>query len=147
MSRPKADPKGYCTVGYGHLIRMSACTAADMNAYANFTQATATSLLQADLGGAQTTVRSSIRSTPLAQTEFDSLVDFVANVGSGQYSTSSVQRDLAASPPRYANVKGDYMLWTADKLCGLYRRRIDEGNLFANGSYALTSAACPSGYK
>jgi GH24 family phage-related lysozyme (muramidase) len=147
VPRAKPDPKGYCTIGFGHLIRRGPCTQHDIDSFGTISLSTAKSIALTDVGWAQDTIRNSLRNTSLSQQEFDSLVDFVANVGSGQYSTSSIQRDLTASPPRYSDVPGDYMKWTADKLCGIYRRRLDEGNLFGKGSYAPTSAACPAGYR
>ena len=32
------------------------------------------------------------------------------------------------------------------KLCGLYRRRVSDGNLWSTGSYVRLSPACPPGY-
>ena len=58
---------------------------------------------------------------------------------------SSVKRDLRAVPPDYAAVPADMKKWVysgGQYLCGLYRRRVNEGNLFRTGSYAMTSPAC-----
>ena len=41
---------------------------------------------------------------------------------------------------KYNNAKGV-------KLCGLYRRRTNEGKLFSTSSYASVTVTCPSGYR
>jgi GH24 family phage-related lysozyme (muramidase) len=140
---PYNDANGNCTVGFGHLIRLAPCTAADRSV----TRATAVSLLQSDTRTFQKTIRDTLPATPLHQHEFDALVDFTYNIGSGAFASSSARSDLAAAPPNYAAVPADFAKWNADRLCGLYRRRIDEGNLFRAASYSLTGVACPAGMR
>lgn len=137
---PYPDPNGNCTVGVGHLLHTGACTSNDKAV----SQSTAVSLLQSDSQSAQQAIRTGLASTLLSQPEFDALVDFTFNVGSDGFSSSTLRNDLAAAPPRYGSAPADFALWNGDRLCGIYRRRIDEGNLFSKSSYSLSTASCPA---
>lgn len=91
-------------------------------------------------------MRSRVPTTPLAQHEFDALVSFAYNVGLGGFGSSSVHKDLVSSPPAYGAVPGHLLKWVYSgdtPLCGLHRRRTNEGNLFRSGVYAITTPTCP----
>ncbi len=144
---PYADA-GNCSIGFGHLIHLGSCTAADQAGWGTITRARGLTLLRADAGSAAAGIRSRLAGTPLTQGEFDALVSFVYNIGLGGFDSSSVQRDLRARPPLYAAVPEHLTLWVysgGQFLCGLYRRRVDEGHLFRTGSYALSTPPCPAG--
>ena len=78
--------------------------------------------------------------------EKTSLISFVYNIGLGNFDISSVKRDLSAAPPDYSAVPADMRKFVKSGgafLCGLYKRRVNEGHLFETGSYAIASPACP----
>jgi hypothetical protein len=56
-------------------------------------------------------------------------------------------RDLRANPPRYSKVAKDLRIYDTDGhghvVCGLYRRRLDEGRIWTSGDYARHSPKCP----
>jgi len=83
---------------------------------------------------------------PVNPNEFDALVSFAYNIGIGGFNSSLVREDLVASPPRYGSVPGHMLNWVSaggQKLCGLYKRRVNEGELFASGDYTIGSPSCP----
>lgn len=72
------DHKGY-SIGYGHLL-----STAELPQYINqtITQDDAKELLARDVASAEQSVRNMIK-VPLTQAQFDALVDFTYNMGSG----------------------------------------------------------------
>ena len=146
VARPYDDPGGHCTIGFGHLLHLSGCTSADRARWGTITRSRGLTLLRADAGAAAAGIRSRLAGTALKQGEFDALVSFVYNIGLGGFDSSSVKRDLTARPPQYAAVPAHLKLWVysgGQFLCGLYRRRVNEGHLFTTGSYAVSTPACP----
>jgi len=140
-----------CTIGYGHLIHAGPCTSTDKQNWGSITVQQGQALLQSDVNTRFVpALRTGIPATPLTQTQFDALIDWIYNEGAGVITgSSSVRNALRVSPPQYSAVPQDLMNYvSADgkKLCGLYRRRISEGNLWSTGSYARLSPACPPGY-
>jgi GH24 family phage-related lysozyme (muramidase) len=147
VARPYNDAGGNCTIGYGHLISTNPCTAADRTRWGTITTTRGKELLRSDANRFVRGLRTSLASTPLHQYEFDALVSFAYNIGLGGFGTSSVRKDLVAKPPKYGSVPGHMKLWVKSNgtvLCGLYKRRVNEGRLFSTGSYTLTTPACPS---
>ncbi len=140
------DPGGNCTIGFGHLIHLGRCSTGDRSRWGTISRSRALTMLRSDAGSAAAGIRSRLAGTPLDQGEFDALVSFVYNIGLGGFDSSSVQRDLRARPPLYGAVPEHLKLWVysgGQILCGLYRRRVNEGHLFRTGSYALSTPACP----
>jgi len=141
------DAAGHCTIGYGHLIHLGRCTSRDASKWGTISRERGLELLRSDARSFASGIRSRLGGTRLHQYEFDALVSFVYNIGLGGFDQSSVKRDLLAEPTDYAAVPGDMKKWVyADGqfLCGLYKRRVNEGNLFRTGSYAIRSVDCPS---
>lgn len=148
VATPYNDAAHNCTIGYGHLIHMGPCTASDNNTWGSITRDRGQQLLQSDANGFADGIRSSLASTPLHQYEFDALVSFAFNIGMHGFNTSSAHADLVATPPNYGAVPDHMLLWDkagGQVLCGLYRRRVNEGHLFSTGSYAISSPPCPPG--
>ena len=141
------DPAGHCTVGFGHLVHLGRCTAADRTRWGTITRERGLQLLRGDAAASAAGLRSRLGTLRLRQTEFDALVSFVYNIGLGGFDSSTVKKDLLARPPRYGQVPAHLRLWVyagGEVLCGLYRRRISEGRLFSSGSYAVSTAPCPT---
>jgi lysozyme len=144
-------PARNCTIGYGHQIHPGPCTSADFRKWGTITVRQGQALLQSDANSRFVpALRAGIPATPLTQPEFDALVDWIYNEGAAYITgNSSVRIALRASPPQYSAVPQDlmrYVLASGKKLCGLYRRRLSEVNLWSTGSYARLRPACPPGY-
>lgn len=116
------DQVGVWTIGYGHTSGVTpgmTCT-----------QLQAEQWLLEDVQHACIVVRMNV-SVPLTQGEFDALVDFVFNLGSGNFVSSTLLKllntgdydDAAAQFPRWDRAGGV-------EVAGLLRRRIAEQNEF-----------------
>lgn len=128
---PYYNAYGNCTVGYGHLIRLGACTSAD-----KAKKWDADALFAADVVEHENRLKSSLGSVPVTQREFDTLWDYVFGHGSITAKTSpKMYAAMSASPPRYVDVppilreNGDTLLR------GLCYRRYDEADVFTGGFY------------
>jgi GH24 family phage-related lysozyme (muramidase)/LysM repeat protein len=76
------DSKGYCTVGWGHLIAESSCAANGYVAMSSkISTADAQALFARDVARTETAVKNSIN-VPLYQYEYDALVSLAFNMGS-----------------------------------------------------------------
>jgi lysozyme len=117
------DSGGVWTIGYGHAINVQPGT--------TINKQEAESLLKADTQSAQDTVKKMV-TVPINQNQFDSLVSFVYNVGSGNFQRSSVLRELNAG--NYESAANELLKWNKDSqytvLAGLEKRRNTEKNLF-----------------
>jgi GH24 family phage-related lysozyme (muramidase) len=143
---PYNDPANHCTIGYGHLIHTGPCTSGDRSTWGTIAKERGLDLLQTDAEHASSAVRTSLPATPLYQHEFDALVSLTYNIGGGAFAGSSVRRDLAAQSPNYSAVSADMAKWVyagGRPSCGLHRRRVNEGRLFATGSYTIITPSCP----
>ena len=80
------DVKGVWTIGWGH-IGPSVCKGL------TWTQAQADAQFAIDVSGAEHSVNAGV-SAPISQNQFDALVDFTFNVGSGAFSGSTLLRLL-----------------------------------------------------
>ncbi|CAB4123127.1 Endolysin/autolysin [uncultured Caudovirales phage] len=130
------DPKGLPTVGYGHLL-----TAAE-NASKTIligginvpltrplTQTECDTLLSQDLyHDGVVHIQRQVK-VPLTQAQFDALVSFVFNVGSGKLANSTLLKQL--NQGNYADVPPELMQWTGiPVLKGLVTRREAEASMF-----------------
>lgn len=116
------DSAGVWTIGYGH----TAGVTPDMTC----TQAQAEAWLLADIQWACSVVSSEVKA-PLTQNEFNALVDFVFNEGSGHFASSTLLADLNAG--NYAAAAAQFEAWDVaggQVVAGLLRRRIAEENEF-----------------
>jgi GH24 family phage-related lysozyme (muramidase) len=144
-----ADPSGWCTVGYGHLLLPKrTCTADDRRAPA-MTQAEALSLLRQDLRTRFIpATRNLTKGTALTQNKFDALVSMVFNLGAEEIRTyhgkpsafittlrSGDHRQIPRLMENFSQERGTFS-------CGLNKRRIREGIIFSGGSYTAVVSAC-----
>lgn len=121
--RAYQDSKGVWTIGYGH-------TGKDVVAGLTCTQAQADLWLQLDIEWAASEVNRVVK-VPLTQAEFDALVDFVFNCGSGNFDHSTLLTLLNHND--HVKAAAEFVKW--DKcggvvLPGLLRRRKAEAALF-----------------
>ena len=118
------DVAGYPTIGYGHKIKPG-------ESFPNgVTEAQATAILIADVASAEAAIARLVK-VPLTQGQFDALVDFVYNLGSGQLAGSTLLRDL--NDKQYATAGLQLLLWdhaAGKEVLGLKQRRQAELGLW-----------------
>ena len=125
-----ADPVGYATIGYGHLIALRGPTDADRAKWGTLSKRDAKRLLRHDLGLSARAVRRLVK-VPLNKRQFSALVSFVFNVGIGAFEDSTLLRKL--NNGNYGAVPHQLSRWNKAggvTLAGLTRRRAAEGRLF-----------------
>lgn len=116
------DVKGVWTIGYGHT--------AGVYPGMTCTQFQAEQWLLQDVAWASSAVKKLV-TTALNQHEFDALVDFVFNVGSGNFGGSTMLKLLNAGD--HVNAAGEFEKWDMSggkHIAGLLRRRIAEEKEF-----------------
>lgn len=139
------DAAGYCTIGFGHLIKKSRCNGAEPLEFKNgITNEKGEQLLVIDMNWSKYAVMKSVF-MPLTEGQYAALVDFVFNVGSGNFNNSTLlkvvnQRKLNQVPGQFRRwVKANGKTWP-----GLVTRRNDEIDLFFEGvSYRGSEEALP----
>ncbi|KVO41268.1 lysozyme [Burkholderia ubonensis] len=118
------DAVGKPTIGYGHLILPHERFTRPL------TPAEADALLRQDLRSAELSLRKLLR-VPVTQQQFDALMSFVFNLGSGRLRSSTLLRYLNAGAP--ARAADQFLVWNkagGRPLAGLTRRRRAERALF-----------------
>ena len=130
------DAAGHCTIGFGHLVHRGPTNGSESAEFKHgVTFQRALALLQVDAAIASACVRDHVK-VPLNQAQFDALVSFVFNVGTGAFGGSTLLKKLNAG--EYAAVPGELAQWSkagGRTLQGLLNRRHAEGALFAHGAY------------
>ncbi len=124
--KPYVCPAGYLTVGYGHVVLPGEDFSDGIN------EEQATDLLVADIAAAAHAVVRFIR-VPLSDGQFDALVSFTYNLGSGALQRSTLRRKLNRGD--YEAIPAELMKWVwagGRKLKGLINRRRSEAILFVN---------------
>lgn len=124
------DAAGHATIGYGHLLHLGPATAEDRAKWGTITDARAREILRDDAKQAQASVRRLVN-VPLAQGEFDALVDFAFNLGGGNLESSTLLRLLNAGDRDGA--AGQFAKWNkagGKVLRGLVERRLAEERMF-----------------
>lgn len=133
-SRLYDDAAGYCTIGYGHLIKKARCNGSEPPEFVSgLTKPAGERLLVDDMSGAQFTVMSNVR-VPMTDGQFGALVDFVFNVGSANFRGSTLLRIVNSS--QLNRVSGQFRRWTmagGRVWPGLQKRREREIDLFFEG--------------
>lgn len=115
-------PAGVWTIGYGH-------TKGVQNGL-KITQAQAEEFLREDLKVYEQAVESCVK-VPLSQNQFDALVSFCYNCGSGALKTSTLLRLL--NEGKYKNAAEQFLRWNkvgGKVFAGLTRRREEERVIF-----------------
>ena len=129
------DANGLPTIGYGHRLLHP-------ESFSNgVTEAQATEILVSDVRDAEQAVRRLVR-VPLAQGQFDALVDFCFNLGQGRLAASTLLADLNAG--RYDAAAEQLLLWDhagVKENAGLRARREAEFHLWHAAPAQQQSAA------
>ena len=119
-------PAGYPTIGYGHLI-----TEANKERFLDGVgEDEALELLRKDVTVAERAVLRLI-TVPLTQGQFDALVSFTFNLGSGALQRSTLRRKV--NREEHDDVPAEFMKWVwagGRKLKGLVKRRKAEASLY-----------------
>ena len=113
------DAAGLPTIGYGHLLRPGE---ADIFA-GGISQAAGEALLIKDVESAECAVLRLIR-VPLSDGQFDALVSFAFNLGSGALQRSALRRKV--NREEHHDVPAEFMRWVwagGRRRKGLIRRR------------------------
>ena len=111
------------TVGYGH-------TGSDVHPNMTITKEQAEELLMQDVQKSEMTVANKIH-TDITQDEFDALVDFVFNVGAGNFAGSTLLKKINAGDMKGAALEFEKWDMAAGRhMAGLLRRRQAEEKLF-----------------
>ncbi|MHB8746299.1 MAG: glycoside hydrolase family protein [Gammaproteobacteria bacterium] len=127
------DQAGNDTIGYGHKLAPG-----ESALYANgITRDQAFELLRQDVGVAALTVNRVV-TVPLSQPQFDALVSFTYNVGSGNFASSTLLQQLNRG--NYSGAAGQFLRWNRVTINGqsvvsdgLVNRRADERCMFMGG--------------
>jgi lysozyme len=116
------DQRGVWTIGYGHT--------AGVHSGQTITQEQAEALLVSDIQAAVDCVNNAVM-VKLTQAQFDALVDFVFNVGEGNFRRSTLLREINAG--HFPEAVAQFRLWDhcgGVVNAGLLRRRQAEAEKF-----------------
>ena len=94
-------PAGYPTIGYGHLVRSG-------ESFNEISETEAEEILRKDVESAERAVLRLV-SVPLTDGQFDALVSFTFNLGSGAFQRSSLRRKV--NRQAHAEVPEQLMRW------------------------------------
>ena len=115
-------PGGVWTIGYGHT--------AGVKSGMVITEAQAEEYLKADLIVFERYLNG--HGLALNQNQFDALISFIYNVGTGNFSNSTLLRKVRANP-QDNSIMDEFLRWVYSKgrvLPGLQRRRLAEMKLY-----------------
>ena len=115
-------PAGVWTIGYGHT--------AGVKQGDKITQLQADTLLAVDLQKFEYSVNKAVKK-PITQNEFDALVSFAFNVGTGNFEKSTLLRLVNMGQFELAAKQFEKWIYAGGKpLTGLKKRRLAEKTLF-----------------
>jgi GH24 family phage-related lysozyme (muramidase) len=133
-SRLYNDAAGYCTIAYGHLIKLARCNGTEPAEFLRgVTEPRGEELLVGDLGQAQIAVQTAVK-RGLTDGQFAALCDFVFNVGSGNFRRSTLLR--VVNDGDHGQVPFQFKRWVkagGKVLPGLETRREQEIELYFDG--------------
>ena len=118
------------TIGYGHVIRNG-------ENIEHLTECEAKNLLRNDLKDTVNLVSNLTVGLNLKRNQFEALVSFAYNCGSGALGRSTLLKDIKVGS-NDEKIKNDFLAWAycnGIKLEGLMNRRLDEYEIFINEDY------------
>jgi GH24 family phage-related lysozyme (muramidase) len=128
------DPAGYCTVGYGHLIKRDPCDGSEPEEFmAGITEDRGTEILRDDMGIAESAVIELVN-IDLTDGQYAALCDFTFNVGYGNFERSTLRK--VVNNREFHRVPSELRRWVfagGGRLPGLEIRREREIQLFFEG--------------
>ncbi|KAF5091608.1 Phage lysozyme [anaerobic digester metagenome] len=141
------DVAGHCSIGYGTMVHRGGCDGTEPDEYkSGISQKRAEELLRIQIGIIERVVNSRVM-VSLTQSEFDALVSFSYNVGTGAFKKSTLLKKLNNNEK--SAVPGELKKWVkADgkTIPGLVKRRAEEVDMFTHGLYAKTSSIYTSSF-
>jgi len=144
VPRPRPDPIGLPTVGYGHRCRRPNC--AEVPFAFPLTQAQATTLLNSDLKTFEDCIKNDLgKSVRLNDNQYGALVSWAFNVGCGNVKNSSLVRRLNAGENPNTVAAQELPKWNKGGgrvLPGLVKRRAAEVKLFQTASNVNALPPC-----
>ncbi|MCR5867729.1 lysozyme [Aquincola sp. J276] len=130
---PYDDPSGYCTIGFGRLIKKSKCAEIDLSAYPRpLTSKEGAEFLEEDTRTARSAVQRLVK-RDLSDHQFGALTSFVFNVGKDQFAKSTLL--LLVNNGYFDAAAKEFGKWILSRkkvLPGLIARRSCEAALFRN---------------
>ncbi len=134
VSKLYNDAAGYCTIAYGHLIKLASCNGTEPEEFQRgVSEPRGVELLREDMGSAQRSVLTAVR-VDLTDGQYAALCDFVFNVGSGNFRKSTLLNVINAG--EFQQVAFQLRRWIkagGRELPGLITRREREIELFYEG--------------
>jgi lysozyme len=125
------DPAGYCTIGFGHLIKKARCASIDLSSFQNgLSYAEAETLMMDDTIEARLAVQKHV-TVSLNKWQYSALVSFVFNVGEGNFGKSTLLKKVNRG--NFDEAQYEFQRWkyaNGKVYRGLIRRRECEVALF-----------------
>jgi GH24 family phage-related lysozyme (muramidase) len=138
------DAAGYCTIAYGHLIKLAGCDGTEPEEFKDgMTQERGTLLLRSDMEIAEWAVMRMVNKN-LTDGQFAALCDFTYNVGSGNLKDSTLLKVVNAG--EFERVPFQFRRWVkagGRELPGLKVRREKEIELFFEETAIPRAAPSP----
>lgn len=139
------DAVGYCTVGYGHLLKKKNCdgTGNEVEFLKGISKKRGEDLLIEDMSKAQITVQLAVPKD-IDDGAYAALVDFTFNVGGNNFKTSTLL--AVVKKKQFDRVPEQLLRWTRAagvELVGLKNRRKDEIKVFFDGKPVPKPAPIP----
>lgn len=134
------DSKGYCTIGYGHLIKKESCEdiTLPIEYQHGITTQKANEIFDNDLIKFERGVKRNIR-VKLHQYEFDALVSLLVNCGENFFDANEAPKMLSfLNSEKYESAAKEFLDINNSGDLGLSRRRQAEYNVFLSGIYDST---------
>jgi lysozyme len=142
------DPSGYCTIGFGHLIKKAQCATLDLSGFRQpLARQSGAELLQSDTRTARVAIQEMVR-VDLKDHEFGALTAFVFNVGKSNFAKSNLLKLLNSGAAEVAaNEFGKWVVSNKKVLPGLVARRACEAAMFkgyvtSNADGQFSRASC-----
>jgi GH24 family phage-related lysozyme (muramidase)/peptidoglycan hydrolase-like protein with peptidoglycan-binding domain len=151
FSKPYNDPAGHATIGYGHLLHRGNVTAADRAQWGTLSEPQARTLLDKDINEVAAQVKSLVK-VPVTQGQFDALVSFGFNLGTGKGGLGDSTLLSKLNKGDYAGAQKEFGRWVhatdnsgnVITLPGLVTRRANEAALFGNQAPTGTTTTPPT---
>lgn len=122
------DSVGVLTIGYGH-------TGSDVYKGQTITLEQGEILFDKDINKFALKVQTLIGNTSLNQNQFDAIVSFAYNVGTGNLKKSTLLKKIKSNP-NDTSIRNEFLKWNKARkkvLPGLTKRRIAESNWYFGG--------------
>ncbi|NGZ10889.1 MAG: muraminidase [Nitrospira sp. LK70] len=139
------DPAGYCTIGYGHLVKKARCDGSEPREFlSTISEPRGSEILLTDMSMAELGVMANV-TAQLTDGQYAALCDFTYNVGVGNLRKSTLLKVVNAGsfdevPTQFRR----YILANGKVLKGLKDRREKEIELFFQG-LPIPRAVIPEG--